>query len=73
MTGETALHFAVSLHHGKAAEVLLKGCPSLVNEADKVCFAWVFLRVVTVQDLERGIFHISGCTLCRYFMEGTIA
>lgn len=37
MTGETALHFAVGLRHGEAAEVLLKRCPTLVNEADKVC------------------------------------
>lgn len=36
MTGETALHFAVSLRHGKAAETLLKRSQDLVNEADKV-------------------------------------
>lgn len=36
MTGETALHFAVSLNHGEAAEMLLKRCRDLVNEADKV-------------------------------------
>lgn len=36
LTGETALHFAVALGHGKAAEVLLKRCPALVNEGDKV-------------------------------------
>eukprot|EP00903_Cladosiphon_okamuranus_P017459 g16081.t1 len=37
MTGETALHFAVSLGHGEAAETLLKRSRDLVNEADKVC------------------------------------
>lgn len=36
MTGETALHFAVSLRHGEAAETLLKRSRDLVNEADKV-------------------------------------
>ena len=36
LTGEMALHFAVLLRHGKAAEALLKGCPDLVDEADKV-------------------------------------
>lgn len=36
MTGETALHFAVSLRHGEAAEILLKRSSDLVNEADKV-------------------------------------
>lgn len=36
MTGETALHFAVSLKHGEAAEMMLKRCRDLVNEADKV-------------------------------------
>ena len=36
MTGETALHFAVSLRHGEAAEALLKRSQDLVNEADKV-------------------------------------
>lgn len=36
MTGETALHFAVSLRHGEAAETLLKRSQDLVNEADKV-------------------------------------
>ncbi|CAN0428512.1 unnamed protein product [Ectocarpus sp. 12 AP-2014] len=35
MTGETALHFAVSLRHGEAAEILLKHSQDLVNEADK--------------------------------------
>ncbi|CBJ33235.1 ankyrin repeat protein [Ectocarpus siliculosus] len=35
MTGETALHFAVSLRHGEAAEILLKRSQDLVNEADK--------------------------------------
>eukprot|EP00752_Nemacystus_decipiens_P013475 g11934.t1 len=35
MTGETALHFAVSLGHGEAAETLLKRSQDLVNEADK--------------------------------------
>lgn len=36
MTGETALHFAVSLRHVEAAETLLKRSQDLVNEADKV-------------------------------------
>lgn len=36
MTGETALHFAVALKHGEAAETLLKRSQDLVNEADKV-------------------------------------
>ncbi|CAN0397160.1 unnamed protein product, partial [Ectocarpus sp. 13 AM-2016] len=36
MTGETALHFAASLRHGEAAEILLKHSQDLVNEADKV-------------------------------------
>lgn len=36
MTGETALHFAVSLQHAAAAETLLKRSQDLVNEADKV-------------------------------------
>ncbi|CAM9339806.1 unnamed protein product, partial [Pylaiella littoralis] len=35
MTGETALHFAVALKHGEAAETLLKRSQDLVNEADK--------------------------------------
>lgn len=35
-TGETALHFAVSLRHGKAAEMILKRCPDIVDEADEV-------------------------------------
>ncbi|CAM9167516.1 unnamed protein product [Scytosiphon promiscuus] len=35
MTGETALHFAVSLEHREAAEILLKRSRDLVNEADK--------------------------------------
>ncbi|CAN0080564.1 unnamed protein product [Ectocarpus sp. 4 AP-2014] len=35
MTGETALHFAVSLRHGEAAEILLNRSQDLVNEADK--------------------------------------
>ncbi len=39
MTGETALHFAVSLRHGAAAETLLKRSQDLVNEADKVMSA----------------------------------
>lgn len=36
VTGETALHLAVSLQHVKAAGVLLDRCPQILNEADKV-------------------------------------